>query len=95
MMFGRPTEERYTHSGIIMAARVLGRLSAQRSALFVCDIQERFRPVISGMPAVIDTAGRMVFPPPHTLARPRQIICRTFSPAYNPLALRYMNLRLK
>lgn len=38
----------------------LGRLQADRSALFVCDVQERFRPVISNMPAVIDTAARMV-----------------------------------
>lgn len=28
--------------------------------MFVCDVQERFRPLISGMPAVIDTARRMV-----------------------------------
>jgi hypothetical protein len=40
----------------------LGRLQADRSALFLCDVQERFRPVISNMPAVIDTAARMVSP---------------------------------
>lgn len=38
----------------------LGKLVASETALFVCDIQERFRPVIAGMPAVIDTAKRMV-----------------------------------
>lgn len=38
----------------------LGKLNAASSALFVCDIQERFRPAISGFPAVIDTARRMV-----------------------------------
>jgi len=32
----------------------------ERSALFVCDVQERFRPVIADMPAVIDTTARMV-----------------------------------
>ncbi|GFR40317.1 hypothetical protein Agub_g853 [Astrephomene gubernaculifera] len=42
------------------ASRVLGRLRANSSALFVCDIQEKFRPAISGYPTVIDTARRMV-----------------------------------
>ncbi|GMH38405.1 hypothetical protein BSKO_06289 [Bryopsis sp. KO-2023] len=44
-----------------MAARTLAqRLTAERSALFVCDVQERFRTMISGMPSVIDTSQRMV-----------------------------------
>lgn len=38
----------------------IGRLCDTSSALFVCDIQERFRPIISGYPAVIDTAKRLV-----------------------------------
>jgi len=38
----------------------LGRLKANTSALFVCDIQEKFRGLIHGMPAVVDTASRLV-----------------------------------
>ena len=41
-------------------ARSVGRLSPSTSALFVCDIQDRFRNVIHGFPAVVDTAQRMV-----------------------------------
>ena len=37
----------------------LGRLSAGETAVFVCDVQERFRSVISGYPAVVDVARRM------------------------------------
>jgi hypothetical protein len=40
--------------------RVLGKLVPATSALFVCDVQERFRPLITGYPTVIDTARRMV-----------------------------------
>ncbi|KXZ45155.1 hypothetical protein GPECTOR_58g604 [Gonium pectorale] len=43
-----------------MASRVLGRLRPGSSALFVCDVQEKFRPLIAGFPTVIDTARRMV-----------------------------------
>ncbi|GLC44286.1 hypothetical protein PLESTB_000761100 [Pleodorina starrii] len=43
-----------------MAARALGRLRPNSSALFVCDVQEKFRPLIAGFPAVIDTSRRMV-----------------------------------
>jgi hypothetical protein len=43
------------------AGRVaLGKLVPSTSALFVCDVQERFRPLIAGYPTVIDTARRMV-----------------------------------
>eukprot|EP00879_Flechtneria_rotunda_P027337 GHRR01029282.1.p2 GENE.GHRR01029282.1~~GHRR01029282.1.p2 ORF type:complete len:111 (+),score=33.75 GHRR01029282.1:342-674(+) len=42
------------------AARSLGRLQKQSTSLFICDIQERFRPIIAGMPAVVDTARRMI-----------------------------------
>ena len=38
----------------------LGRLKAEETALFVCDVQERFRSVISGYTAVVDVARRMV-----------------------------------
>lgn len=41
------------------AARA-GKLVSNSAALFVCDVQDKFRPVISGMPAVIDTTRRMV-----------------------------------
>lgn len=38
----------------------LGRLRPEETALFVCDVQERFRSVIHGFPAVVDVAQRMV-----------------------------------
>jgi nicotinamidase-related amidase len=37
----------------------LGRLSDADTALFVCDVQDRFRSVIHGYPAVVDVANRM------------------------------------
>lgn len=40
--------------------RSVGRLLPEKTALFVCDIQEKFRPIISGYPAVIDTSARMI-----------------------------------
>ena len=36
--------------------RSVGRLPPNETALLVCDVQERFRPVISGFPAVVDTS---------------------------------------
>eukprot|EP00884_Botryococcus_braunii_P019934 jgi/Botrbrau1/6624/Bobra.104_2s0011.1 len=39
---------------------MVGKLVAERTILFVCDIQERFRSVIHGYPAVIDTARRLI-----------------------------------
>lgn len=42
------------------AAARLGKLLPTSTALFVCDIQERFRPIISGFPAVVDTSRRMI-----------------------------------
>lgn len=46
----------------VMAGTVtkLGKLLPSKTAVFVCDIQERFRPIINGMPAVVDTARRLV-----------------------------------
>jgi len=41
------------------AAVRLGRIAPQDTALFICDVQERFRSVISGFPAVVDTSRRM------------------------------------
>ncbi|KAK9826062.1 hypothetical protein WJX74_009140 [Apatococcus lobatus] len=42
------------------AGRSFGRLKPDTACLFVCDIQERFRSVIKGMPAVIDSSQRLV-----------------------------------
>lgn len=38
----------------------LGRLESSETAVFICDVQERFRPVIALYPAVIDTSRRMI-----------------------------------
>lgn len=38
----------------------VGKLAPEETALLVCDVQERFRSVISGFPAVVDTSRRMV-----------------------------------
>ncbi len=48
-----------------MARSSLGKLVASTdggpgTALFICDVQERFRDTIVGYPAVIDTAVRLV-----------------------------------
>lgn len=53
------------------AATKLGRLMPTQTAVFVCDIQERFKPIITGMPAVVDTARRLVrgHAPPNTWPR--------------------------
>jgi nicotinamidase-related amidase len=42
------------------SARALGRLCPSSTALLVCDVQERFKPLICGFPAVADVARRMV-----------------------------------
>ena len=44
--------------------RGVGKLAPAETALLVCDVQERFRPVISGFPAIVDTSRRMVRTPP-------------------------------
>lgn len=41
-------------------ARSLGQLLPKQSALFVCDIQDRFRTNIKGFPTVISTARRLI-----------------------------------
>ncbi|RMZ54677.1 hypothetical protein APUTEX25_003055 [Auxenochlorella protothecoides] len=38
----------------------LGRIALGDTALFVCDIQERFREAIQGFPAVVDVSRRMI-----------------------------------
>jgi nicotinamidase-related amidase len=42
------------------ALRSVGRVSAQTSAFFLCDLQERFRTGISHMPAILKVAQRLV-----------------------------------
>ncbi|KAK6031647.1 isochorismatase family protein [Ostertagia ostertagi] len=43
-----------------MASRIISRLSPKNSALFVCDLQERFRNVIQFFPGIAETSKRMV-----------------------------------
>ncbi len=38
----------------------LGRLVSSRTALFVCDIQEKFRPSIAHFDAVVNVSGRLI-----------------------------------
>ncbi len=38
----------------------IGKVLPSNSALFICDVQERFRPLISHYPTVLDTARRMI-----------------------------------
>lgn len=47
-------------TAITASSTQMGKLTPVETALFVCDVQERFRPLISGYPAVIDTSRRMV-----------------------------------
>ena len=54
---GRPLQALFMQAS---KALRIGRLSPASTALFICDVQERFRPIISGYPAVIDTAARLV-----------------------------------
>ena len=42
------------------ASSSVGKLKPEETALFICDVQERFRPLISGFSAVVDTSRRMV-----------------------------------
>ncbi|XP_071478305.1 isochorismatase domain-containing protein 2-like [Diadema antillarum] len=42
-----------------MAARNLGKLVLRNSALFVCDMQEKFRPNIKYFPEIIDVSTRL------------------------------------
>ena len=38
----------------------LGKLVAPRTALFVCDIQEKFRPSIAHFDAIVNVSGRLI-----------------------------------
>lgn len=54
-----PPRDFATQTVMSGAAPRLGKLDASRSALLLCDIQERFRENIQGMPALIDASRRM------------------------------------
>ncbi|KHJ99267.1 hypothetical protein OESDEN_00731 [Oesophagostomum dentatum] len=43
-----------------MASRVLNRLTPKNTALFVCDLQERFSKSIQYFPEIITTSKRMI-----------------------------------
>ncbi|GFO39603.1 isochorismatase domain-containing protein 2 [Plakobranchus ocellatus] len=43
-----------------MAATRVGKIVLKNSALFVCDMQEKFRPMISFYPQIINVAGRLL-----------------------------------
>ncbi|KAJ8298621.1 hypothetical protein KUTeg_022681 [Tegillarca granosa] len=43
-----------------MAARRLGKINLKNTALFLCDMQEKFRPTIKFYPQVISVANRLL-----------------------------------
>ncbi|XP_078391814.1 isochorismatase domain-containing protein 2 [Cetorhinus maximus] len=43
-----------------MAARSIGRLSTRSCALFLCDMQEKFRPNVAYFPQIVAVAARML-----------------------------------
>ncbi|XP_077979118.1 isochorismatase domain-containing protein 2-like [Glandiceps talaboti] len=43
-----------------MASRRLGKIAIETSALFLCDMQEKFRPSIKYFPQIVEVAGRML-----------------------------------
>ena len=60
-----PAAPRRRSSSIVAMAATsaspsLGRLDPATTALFVCDVQERFRPLIAGFDAVAETSSRLV-----------------------------------
>ncbi|XP_014352597.1 isochorismatase domain-containing protein 2 isoform X2 [Latimeria chalumnae] len=52
-MFGVSVEEK-------MAVQSLGKLSQRTSVLFLCDMQEKFRPNIAFFPEIVSVAARML-----------------------------------
>ncbi|PAA81418.1 hypothetical protein BOX15_Mlig028129g1 [Macrostomum lignano] len=40
--------------------RCVGKLNSNRTALFLCDMQEKFRKTITHFPAIVDTSSRML-----------------------------------
>jgi nicotinamidase-related amidase len=47
-------------AGLCHNGKPLGKLCSKQTALLVCDVQERNRPLITGFPAVIDATRRLV-----------------------------------
>ena len=43
-----------------VARRAVGKIRPEKSALLVCDMQERFRSVISGFPSILEVTSTMV-----------------------------------
>ena len=43
-----------------MAAPIYGDLSKEESVLFVCDLQQKFKPVIQHFESVVEGANRLV-----------------------------------
>ena len=43
-----------------MSVQKIGKLSTPQCAVLVCDLQERFKDVITGFETVVDTSRRMV-----------------------------------
>ena len=43
-----------------MAARKFGKISLKNTALFICDMQEKFRPTIQYYPQIINVANRLL-----------------------------------
>ncbi|KAI8783791.1 isochorismatase domain-containing protein 2, mitochondrial [Biomphalaria glabrata] len=43
-----------------MASRSVGKVLYKNAALFVCDMQEKFRPIIQYFPQILNVAGRLL-----------------------------------
>lgn len=43
-----------------MAARRVGKVLADNTALFLCDMQEKFRPTIKYFPQIVEVSARML-----------------------------------
>ena len=43
-----------------MAAKRLGKLAVKNSCLFLCDMQEKFRPTIQYFPQIVSVSARML-----------------------------------
>ena len=56
----RPQSVAAAMSSLDTAPSRIGKLLPDETALLVCDVQERFRPIISNFTAVVDTSRRMV-----------------------------------
>lgn len=54
---GTPPTEPVNMAGTL---RNVGRLVPNRSALFLCDLQEKFRPIVQYFPEIVAISGRML-----------------------------------